>query len=192
MKTLVVYESMWGNTEEVARAIAQGVAEMAEVRILDVTQAPPDPDTDLTLIVAGGPTHAFSMTRPKTRADAAQKGAPHGSVDRGLREWLSSLPTGPHAPAVATFDTKIDKARHLPGSAAKSAAKTARKHGYHTETSESFYVSDLEGPLLPGELERLGLLHDLPDQQGPLLPGELERAKAWGRHLAESLMRSSA
>jgi len=170
MKTLVVYESMWGNTEVVARAVAEGLAELAEVRVLDVMQAPRDPDADVALIVAGGPTHAFSMTRPKTRSEAVQKGAPQGSLDVGLREWLSNLSTGTHAPVVATFDTKVDKARHLPGSA-RSAAKVARKHGYHTEKPESFYVRDIDGPLVAGEAER---------------------AREWGRQLAAVYARSSA
>jgi hypothetical protein len=58
---------------------------------------------------------------------------------------------------VATFDTRAEKARHLPGSAAKKADRIARAHGYGAAIArESFYVSDVSGPLLPGELERAG------------------------------------
>ena len=45
--------------------------------------------------------------------------------------------------------------RHLPGSAAKSAAKAAHRHGYpRASRVESFYVVDVDGPLIDGELER--------------------------------------
>jgi hypothetical protein len=45
--------------------------------------------------------------------------------------------------------------RHLPGSAAKGAARAANRHGYESAApAESFYVEDVEGPLLDGELER--------------------------------------
>lgn len=155
MKALVVYESMWGNTEQVARAVANGIGESMPVDLVEVGQAPADPGPDYTVLVAGGPTHAFSMSRPTTRADAHQRGAAEGSEATGLREWLDRLPTQPHAGPVATFDTRVAKMRHLPGSAAKSAAKEAVRHGYQrVMRSESFYVADMDGPLLDGELER--------------------------------------
>ena len=155
MKALVVYESMWGHTERVAEAIADGLRESMEVELAEVNQAPSEPESDVGLIVAGGPTHAFSMSRANTRADAVNRGADHGTSDLGLREWLDRLPTGHHSQRIATFDTRVDKVRHLPGSAAKAAAKVAHRHGFpRAEHVESFYVADTEGPLLDGELDR--------------------------------------
>ena len=61
MNALVVYESMFGNTEQIARAIADGLSESVEVQVAEVANAPTEPDPDTALIVAGGPTHAFSM-----------------------------------------------------------------------------------------------------------------------------------
>jgi len=63
MKALVVYESMFGNTEQIARAIAVGLGESVDVQVAEVTDAPTKPDHEIALIVAGGPTHAFSMSR---------------------------------------------------------------------------------------------------------------------------------
>jgi len=78
-----------------------------------------------------------------------------GSKDVGVREWLEQLPKGRRAGLVATFDTRVDKVRHLPGSAAKGAAKTARTLGFKAAAKpESFYVRDVAGPLLEGELDR--------------------------------------
>jgi hypothetical protein len=56
---------------------------------------------------------------------------------------------------VATFDTRVEKVRHLPGSAAKGAAKVAHRLGFKAAAKpESFYVQDVTGPLLAGELDR--------------------------------------
>lgn len=155
MKALVVYESLFGNTEQVAKAVADGLGRHVEVEIVEVTDAPTVITDLLDLIVIGGPTHAFSMTRAGTRADAFDQGATQGSKQTGLREWLSRLPSGPHSELVATFDTRVDKVRRLPGSAARSAAKAARRLGYSPAAKpESFYVVDVAGPLLDGELAR--------------------------------------
>jgi hypothetical protein len=155
MKALVVYESMFGNTEQVAKAIAAGLSEHCEVDLTEVTElaeVTPDP---FDLLVIGGPTHAFSMTRASTREEAVTKGATHGSTAVGIREWLDKLHKGGHSELVATFDTRVSKVRHLPGSAAKGAAKVARGLGYKSAAqAESFYVEDVSGPLLAGELVR--------------------------------------
>jgi flavodoxin len=172
MKALVVYESMFGNTEEIASAIATGLRRFADVEVYDVNEIPASASHGVDLIVAGGPTHAFSMTRPTTREDAVRQGASHGSITLGLREWLEGLDKSSHAQLIATFDTRVGKVRHLPGSAAKSAGKVLRHLGYSAAVKpESFYVADTAGPLLDGELQR---------------------AEAWGEHLGtEAAARAS-
>lgn len=121
----------------------------------EVADAPAEPDSDVALIVAGGPTHAFAMSRESTCADAISTGAHEGDRDLGLREWIAALPTGQHTEKIATFDTKVEPMHHLPGSAAKGAAKAARRHGYKSVArAESFYVRDIDGPLLDGEIDR--------------------------------------
>lgn len=154
MKALVVYESMFGNTEEVARAVGEGLSGEMQVEMHEVRDAPAVITDFVDLVVVGGPTHAFSLSRASTRADAVRQGAPAERAELGLREWLTHLHKGPHSELVATFDTRVGKVRHLPGSAAKKAAKLAHALGYASAGHESFYVSDTPGPLLPGELDR--------------------------------------
>jgi Flavodoxin domain len=166
MKALVVYESMFGNTEAVARAIADGLRARMEVDLCEVSLAPQQIADPVDLIVVGGPTHAFSLSRPSTRAQALEQGATQGQQGLGLREWLALLRKGPHSELVAAFDTRVDKVRRLPGSAAKKAAKVARALGYAPAGRQSFFVTDTSGPLLPGELER---------------------AEAWGQELATEM-----
>jgi hypothetical protein len=156
-KALVVYESMFGNTEQVARAVGDGLAEHLDVHILEAAQAPAPIVDFWDLVVVGGPTHALSMSRPKTREDARRQGATRGEVSTGIREWLTHLHAGPHSELVATFDTKVEKARHLPGSAARAARKAVKRLGYTpVAKAESFYVLDVGGPLSAGELTRAG------------------------------------
>lgn len=155
MRAVVVYESMFGNTESVARSIGAGLAPYGEVEVVEVGDALPQIADD-DLLVVGGPTHAFGMTRENTRQDARTR-TTHEVVSqrRGVREWLALLP-GAQARApvsVAVFDTKVHKARRLPG-AARGAAKALQKRGYRPLSVQSFYVDDVEGPLLEGELER--------------------------------------
>jgi len=155
MKALVVYESLFGNTEQVALAITSGLSKHGEVELIEVTDAPAVISEVFDLLVLGGPTHAFSMTRPSTREDAFRQGATQGSTAVGLREWLEHLRRGPHSALVATFDTRVAKVRHLPGSAAKGAAKVALRLGYEAAAPpESFYLEDVPGPLMDGELSR--------------------------------------
>lgn len=168
MKALIVYESMFGDTEQVARAVADGLSTRMAVELVAASQAPAPLDELVDLVVVGGPTHAFSMPRQNTREDAVRQGAEGVDTATGIREWIDHLHRGPHSEKVATFDTRIGKVRHLPGSAAKSAAKGMRRQGYATVLKpESFWVEDVAGPLVEGELER---------------------ARAWGEELAAAVV----
>jgi hypothetical protein len=152
VRALVVYESLFGNTKLVAEAIADGLRATMEVdlkHVGDVAEA----DTAVELIVIGGPTHALSMTRASTRADAVKQGAPRGP-DVGIREWLVDLQPGPSRALLATFDTKVLRARRMPG-AARAAARGGRRRGFKLAAGpKSFWVTGTRGPLLVGELER--------------------------------------
>jgi hypothetical protein len=164
METLVVYESMFGNTEAVARAVADGIAAHTRVSVLPVGAAPTTIGPEIGLLVVGGPTHAFSMSRANTRASAVEQGAtPITPVDRGVREWLAGLTINGHATAVATFDTRVLHT-HMPGSAARAALRRLRRHGLT--------------PVAPPASFGVG------GTPGPLDAGELERARAWGESLA--------
>ena len=55
---LVVFESMFGNTEAVANAIADGLKEQGAVRVVEVGEAPDGLPSGVDLLVVGGPTHA--------------------------------------------------------------------------------------------------------------------------------------
>ena len=162
MRALVVYESMFGNTEEIARDVAEGLAGTgADVTVAEVNRVRAADLRDRDLLVVGAPTHAFSLSRPKTREEAVQQGAPAERARMGVREWMTTLPhtlaenvPDDRWPTLAVFDTRVTQVRHLPGSAAKGAARIARAKGFEVVSRASFYVLDLSGPTAPGEQER--------------------------------------
>ena len=151
MRALVVFESIWGNTEQVARAIAAGIGEGTEV--IDAGQAPATLPDDVDLLVVGGPTHAFSMSTETTRKAAADQGATRIPT-HGIREWIEALSSPTRAVPVATFDTRVVSPR-LPGSAAKKAMKRLLGRGLRPITKpETFGVHGYSGPVADGELDR--------------------------------------
>jgi flavorubredoxin len=156
MRAIVVYESIWGNTEKVARAVAAELESSMTVELFDTDSAPALLDA-YDLVVVGGPTHAFSMSRPATRETAVStKGAERAPV-RGIREWIEAAGSTLRDIAVAVFDTRVETPR-MPGSAAKVARRALGAHGFNTTVdAESFRVHGYEGPLVDGELERATL-----------------------------------
>jgi hypothetical protein len=151
MHALVIFESIWGNSEQVARAIAAGIGEGTEV--IDALRAPATLGEDVDLLVVGGPTHAFSMSTEATRKAAADQGATQIPA-RGIREWIDALSSPTRAAPVATFDTRVVSPR-LPGSAAKKAMKRLLGRGFRPIAKpETFGVHGYSGPVADGELDR--------------------------------------
>jgi hypothetical protein len=161
---LVVFESMFGNTRTVAEAVADGLRTRMEVVLADVDEAPETLAPDVDLVVVGGPTHAFGMSRQSTRADAGRQGADRqAAAGIGLREWIERVVAGGARPPVAAFGTKVRRPK-LPGSAARAALHRLRRAGFRpVARAADFFV---EGT------------------PGPLTDGETARARAWGERLA--------
>jgi flavodoxin len=156
MRALVVFESMFGNTEKVAGAVARGLQlEGVDTGLVEVHSAPHRLSADLDLLVVGGPTHGFSMSRASTRADAVRQGAPSERATTGVREWLAAVVLdGDPAPGLATFDTRVTKVRWLPQAAGPSAARAGRRRGLEpVAKAHGFLVDDIRGPLVEQELE---------------------------------------
>ena len=150
MKALVAYDSAYGNTEQVARAIGDALGPQEDVETLRVGDITPERLTGVSLLIAGCPTQKFSPTGATTRL-------------------LKSIPKdGLKGVKVAAFDTRftvaeIEKVKILAflvrlfGYAAEPLADRLQKKGGELAVPpEAFYVSGTEGPLLDGELERAG------------------------------------
>ena len=170
MKALVVYESMFGNTQKIAEAVAKGLSSRMKVDLVEVGSAPNAFDNETVLLVVGGPTHAFGISRENTRRQAAEQ-AKSGLVSRGrgLREWLSGINKAQAPAAAVAFDTRLAKPGWLAaaGTAGRAIDKRLHKLGLRV-------VASPEGFMVEGV-------------SGPLLGGEIDRARRWGEELASKL-----
>jgi hypothetical protein len=151
MNAVVVYESHWGNTAAVARAIAEGFG--AEARALTTDEATNSVVTDADLIVVGAPVIAFSLASDRMRDNLAGESekapSPPDLTHPSMRSWLDRLPHG--LGRSAAFETRIwwsprgatgDIERGLQGAGYRPLAKARR-----------FVVKGTYGPLRDGELE---------------------------------------
>lgn len=148
MKTLVVYDSYFGNTEKIAKEVAQALADRGDVRLKKVTDVTPEDWKELKFLVVGSPTRAF-------------KPSP------GMTKFIKAMPKNRlKGVGVAAFDTRMDvkasKSRILNfmagifGYAAIPLAKRlVEKGGTLLLKPEGFIVKDTEGPLREGEVERV-------------------------------------
>lgn len=137
MDILVVYDSQYGNTERIARAVADTAKATGEVRLVRI-----DPDASVTIgqpdvLIIGSPTQGWRPTP---------------AMQSFLATAKTDLPSGL---AVACFDTRFPKPRWLTGSAARSMARAFRSACTTLVVPpESFFVDEKEGPLVEGELDR--------------------------------------
>ena len=137
MNALVVYESQFGNTEQVALAIAGALRAFGQAQAVRVDPAHPIELQGVDMLVVGGPTQSWGATS-------------------GIRAFLATIPPKQlRSLSVACFDTRLRQPRWLTGSAAGGMAKNLQKMGVSPLVpAESFLVSGKEGPLISGELDR--------------------------------------
>lgn len=151
MDAVVVYESFWGNTAEVAHAIAEGIG--PEAKVLTTDDATDVVLATANLIVVGAPLIAFSLARDGQRDQIASDPKAPRKADvshRSMRDWLDHLPKGDAY--MATFETGFKRS---PGSAARKIAKELEAAGYKELVKhERFIVSGSYGPVAEGELDR--------------------------------------
>ena len=164
MKAVVVYESLWGNTAAVARAIAEGIGPTAQA--LSTAEATKEIVAGAGLIVAGSPLFAFQLPTDKIRETIRSKAAtfpkPPDLSHPTLRSWLETVPAGQGR--AAAFETRIWWSL---GGATGAILKALKKAGY--------------APLARGKRFKVTGMY------GPLKAGEIERAHKWGARLARDL-----
>ncbi|MGY4856418.1 flavodoxin family protein [Cryobacterium sp. AP23] len=149
MNVLIVTESCFGNTAQVADAIATGLRSRgALVTMVDAASAP-DPD-GVDLLLVGAPTHSMGLPGPVSRRQAAVKGG--RAAVTGVAEWLDAVPAQPGVRGAA-FDT-VSSRGFFSGSAAKAIEKRLRRRAVVPAGRESFLVSGVTGPLGDDELAR--------------------------------------
>jgi len=164
MKAVVVYESLWGNTAAIARAIAEGIG--PEARALSTAEASGAAIAYADLLVAGAPVHAFGLPSDKGResiaANPGRAPTPPDLSHPSMRSWLDALPEG-HGRSAA-FETRF---RFSPGSATAGILRGLERAGYRSITKGHRFM--------------------VKGTYGPLRDGEVERARFWGAELAKAM-----
>jgi flavodoxin len=143
MKALVIYESIFGNTEKIARSIGEGVG----AKVVQVSAVKSEDLAGVELLLVGSPTRGFRPTD-------------------GMKKLLKDLSPGSlKGVGVGGFDTRMDVdevdnkvltfMEKIFGYAAEPIAKTlVQKGGRQVIPPAGFIVKASEGPLRDGELER--------------------------------------
>jgi hypothetical protein len=173
VKAVIVYQSLWGSTAAIAKAIGEGLGKGAVV--LTTSEATPDRLKGADLIVAGAPIHAFGLPSDDTLKSAQRKPLGPSAVapnvsHKLMRDWLKALPAGTGV-SVAAFDTRVGGP--LGHGGASKIMKALKRAGYTP-------ITDARG-------FRVAMRPADPTIHGVLLEGEVERARQWGEELARLL-----
>lgn len=147
MKTLLIYDSAFGNTKKIADAIKEGLE--GEVINLQAEEMNISHLKDCDLLIVGSPT---------------QGGRPTEAVSN----MLNKIPKGKlEGMGVAAFDTRFSEKKQNFGfrilmkvigfAAEKIASVLVNKGGKLIEDPQGFIVEKKEGPLRSAEFERARL-----------------------------------
>lgn len=147
MKTLIIYDSIFGNTEQIARVIYNAFSHHQDIELIKVTHVEPQQLTGLKLLIVGSPTRGFRPTP-------------------AIKKLLGGIPVnGLKGVRVAAFDTRISTddiesrigrffVNQFGYAAQPIADRLKKKGGELIIAPEGFLVKGTEGPLKEGEVER--------------------------------------
>jgi flavodoxin len=138
MKALIVYDSQYGNTEQIAKGIADGLAKNCDVVLKKAADVGPGDIDGIALLLVGSPTQGSKPTVP-------------------IREFLQKLPAdGLKGIRAAAFDTRMTNPFiRMFGFAAPKIDKTmAEKGAVSAAKPEGFWVVSGKGPLKDFEITR--------------------------------------
>ncbi|MBA7611684.1 hypothetical protein ES703_18912 [subsurface metagenome] len=135
MKTLIVYDSVYGNTEKIAKTIGDAIT--GEVKVLRVGEVNSSELKAFDLLIVGSPT---------------QGGRPTRAIQDFINKVQVSAFKGTN---VAAFDTRLSTklVRIFGYAAGRIAGSLKRKGGTLIVSPEGFFVKGTKGPLKEGEVE---------------------------------------
>ena len=136
MRTLVIYDSVHGNTRKIAEAIGEAVS--GEVKVQRAGEVDTEQLKDFDLVFIGAPTHGGRPTK-----------AMQDFLDKVQADALKGT-------NVAAFDTRLTArwVRIFGYAAGRIAGAIEKMGGTLAGSPEGFFVKGTEGPLKEGELER--------------------------------------
>ncbi len=147
MKGLVIYDSVFGNTETIAKGIVDALSHSGDIELKQVKDVRYEDFKNVGILLVGSPTRGFRATP-------------------AILRFIKSIPAnGLNGVKTGAFDTRMDEndiqSKFLLmmmkwfGYAAEPIAKILHKKGGKAAlNSTGFYVQDAKGPLKEGELVR--------------------------------------
>jgi len=143
MNALIVYDSLFGNTEKIAQSINNSLIRSGNVEMVHASNIDHKELCGFDLVIVGSPTH---RCKPSEMVNVFLDNIPQRNL-KGIY--------------VASFDTRYNMSKWflwLAGSAARCIARRLKvMRGNLLLRPESFIVTERQGPLEDGELERAGL-----------------------------------
>lgn len=155
MKTVIIYDSLYGSTKKLAETLAAALESEAP-RLLGITEAKPVDLLGRQLVIIGSPTHGGRPT-PKTQEFLDQ-------ISSGALEGI----------AVATFDTRLAADRQT-----WPLRLLMKVIGYAAPKMMATLVSKGAKKVIPPA----GFIVET--KQGGFLSGEEPRAAAWAKTIIE-------
>ena len=148
MKILIIYDSLFGNTQKIAEAIEAKFSLVHESKVFKVGSVSPNILKEADALIIGSPTHGGRPTDPiKKLIHSFSKDM---IVNRKVATFDTSFPTK----NMGFFINKIVK---FFGNASYRLSNELSKKGANVIDSKIFYVLGKEGPLQEGEIEKAQL-----------------------------------
>lgn len=147
MKALVIFDTFFNNTEKVAQAVGKGLGTAGEVTVAKVDTVTPEMLNGIDYLVVGSPTRAFNAT-PALKA-FLKKISPNQLAGVKVTAFDTRLPINEKTPGILRFLAGIFGYADKP-----LLNELKKKGGVQVVPSEGFLVTDTEGPLAEGELDR--------------------------------------
>lgn len=144
MRSLIVYDSAYGNTAQIARAIGEGVRGYGQTVVLLVGEVGNTDVVGIDTLIIGSPTQA-------------------GRATQDIQDFIAQLPSL-NGIKIAAFDTRFDEKEQntilrlfmktIGYATEKISEALESKGGELALMPAGFIVTGKEGPLKVGELER--------------------------------------
>lgn len=159
MKVLIIYDSLYGNTEKIAKAMGEAVG--AEAKVAKVGEVKPEDIAASNLLIVGSPTQG-------------------GRTSPAMKTFLNGLTAEALAgKRVAAFDTRMKTffVKMFGWAANRIEAAFKEKGANSTAQPQGFFVKGSKGPLVDGEVERAAtwaksVVAGVPTSQ---MPGEYQQ-----------------
>ena len=136
MRALIIYDSVYGNTEKLAKAIGNAIS--GDVKVLRVGEVNPAELNEVNLLVIGSPTFG-------------------GKPSQSMLDFFDKIPESMlKGVNVAVFDTRVLSimAKMFGHAAGKIAYRVKKKGGNIIVSPEGFFLTGVKGQIKEGELER--------------------------------------